>query len=168
MPIEIGQALPEGNLIECDEFDPQTGCPTHPRTVSVKEEAANKRIVLFAVPGAFTPTCSARHLPGFLSHHADLIAKGVDEIWCVAVNDHFVMAAWGQQQQALGKIRMMADGSGDFIRRLGLDRDLSANGMGIRSHRFAMILENGLVRYLGVEGSGQFELSTAERILEQL
>lgn len=168
MTIAIGQALPEGTLIECDEFEAETGCPMNPRTVDVREAVAGKKIALFAVPGAFTPTCSKAHLPGFIRLHSELTSKGIDEIWCLAVNDPFVMAAWGREQKALGKIRMMADGSAEYTRRLGLERDLTPNGMGIRARRFAMLIVDGKVQYLGIEGSGQFELSTAETILAQL
>lgn len=174
MNIQIGETIPEGQLIECDEFDPESGCPINPRAFEVLTEAKGvkdgkkKCIVLFGVPGAFTPTCSQKHLPGFLSHYASLKAHGVDEIWCLAVNDHFVMAAWGRELGATGKIRMLADGSADYARKLGLDRDLSKNGMGTRLKRFAMILHDGVISYLGVEEPGKFEASSAETVLANL
>lgn len=168
MTIEVGQHLPAGELTECNEFDPENGCPMNPRAQDVLELCKGKKIVIFGVPGAFTPLCSAQHLPGFVEHADKIKAKGVDEIWCMAVNDAFVMAAWGREQNATGKVRMMADGSATYTRALGLDRDLTGGGMGIRCFRFAMIVEDGIVSYLGVEGSGEFGVSKAETILEQL
>ncbi len=168
MTIQIGDTLPEGKLTECTEFDPATGCPMNPQAVDVKAQAKGKKIVLFGVPGAFTPTCSMKHLPGYVENFAKLKAKGVDEIWCMAVNDGYVMAAWGRDQKAGGKVRMLADGSADYARKLGLERDLTANGMGVRCHRFGMIVDDGVVQYIGVEASGKFEVSNAETLLEKL
>lgn len=168
MTIEVGQTLPAGKLTECNEFDPANGCPANPHPVDVAEATSGKKIVIFGVPGAFTPLCSAQHLPGYVEY-ADIIeAQGVDEIWCLAVNDAFVMAAWGRDQQATGKVRMMADGSAEYTKALGLDRDLTGGGMGVRCYRFAMIVDDGVVKYIGVEGSGEFGVSKAETILEQL
>lgn len=168
MTIKIGESLPDGKLVECVEFDPANGCPVNPQTVSVHDLSKGKKIVIFGLPGAFTPTCSLKHLPGYVEHISELKAKGVDEVCCVSVNDHFVMASWGREQKAGGKVRMLADGSADYVRKLGLDRDLTANGMGIRSQRFALIAEDGVVTYLGVEGSGKFEVSNVEAVLAQL
>ena len=168
MTIQVGDRLPAGSLTECTEFDPATACPMNPQALDVGEEAKGKKLVIFGVPGAFTPTCSSKHLPGFVANYDEIKAKGVDEIWCMAVNDAFVMAAWGREQQAGGKVRMMADGSADYAKKLGLERDLSANGMGVRCHRFAMIVDDGAVEYLGVEASGKFEVSNAEAVLAQL
>lgn len=168
MTIQVGESLPAGNLIECAEFDPANGCPINPQTLAVADLIKDKKIVIFGLPGAFTPTCSLKHLPGYVEHYDALKAKGVDEIWCVAVNDHFVMAAWGREQRVAGKVRMMADGSADYVKKLGLERDLSGNGMGIRCQRFGMIVDNGVVKYLGVEASGKFEVSNVEAILNQL
>jgi len=168
MTIQVSDALPNGQLIECEEFDPANGCPINPKKIDPATEAKDKCIVIFGVPGAFTPTCSLQHLPGFVAHFSDLKGKGVDEIWCLSVNDHFVMAAWGREQKAIGKVRMMADGSAEYSKKLGLDRDLTANGMGIRCRRFAMIVQNGKVTYLGIEESGKFEVSNAEAILAQV
>ena len=168
MTIQVGDSLPEGSLIECAEFDPATGCPVNPQTHDVRSLIMDKKIVIFGLPGAFTPTCSLKHLPGYIEHYADLKQKSVDDVWCLSVNDHFVMAAWGREQHAGGKVRMMADGSAAYVTRLGLQRDLSANGMGIRSQRFAMIVDHGVVRYLGVEGSGQFGVSSVEAVLAEL
>ena len=168
MTIQVGETLPAGTLIECVEFDPDNGCPINPQTLNVQELVKGKKIVIFGLPGAFTPTCSLKHLPGYVEHAAELKAKGVDEVWCVSVNDHFVMAAWGREQQTAGKVRMMADGSAAYVKSLGLDRDLTPNGMGIRSQRFAMIVDDGVVQYLGIEASGKFEVSNVEAVLDQL
>lgn len=168
MTIQVGERLPEGKLTECTEFDPANGCPMNPQAQDVLPQVAGKKIVIFGVPGAFTPLCSARHLPGYVEQHAALKAKGVDEVWCMAVNDAFVMAAWGREQKAAGKVRMMADGSAEYARKLGLDRDLTAGGMGVRCFRFAMIVDDGVVRYIGVEASGKFEVSNVEAVLAQL
>jgi len=124
--------------------------------------------VLFAVPGAFTPTCSARHLPGFVEHAEAIKAKGVDTIACMAVNDAFVMGAWAKDQETAGKILMLADGSGDFAKAMGLELDLVARGLGIRSQRYALIAEDGIVTFLGVEEGGAFEASKAETVLAAL
>lgn len=166
--IKIGDSLPEGTLTECNEFDPANGCPINPTALSVGALAKDKKIVIFGVPGAFTPTCSLKHLPGYVENSKALKAKGVDEIWCMAVNDAYVMAAWGREQKAGGKVRMMADGSAEYARKLGLDRDLTPNGMGVRCYRFAMIVDDGVVQYLGIEASGKFEVSNAETVLGKL
>ena len=166
MTIQVGEQLPAGKLTECIEFDIENGCPMNPEAHDVAEMTAGKKIVIFGVPGAFTPLCSAQHLPGYIEYADQLKAKGVDEIWCMAVNDAFVMAAWGREQGASGNVRMMADGSADFAKALGLDRDLTGGGMGIRCFRFGMLVEDGEVKYLGVEGSGEFGVSKAETLLE--
>lgn len=168
MTIEVGQQIPDGKLTECVEFDPQNGCPMNPSPMDVREMAKGKTIVLFTVPGAFTPLCSSQHLPGFIEYAEAIKAAGADEIWCVAVNDAFVMAAWGREQKANGKVRMMADGSAEYTKALGLDRDLTGGGMGVRSFRAAMIITDCEVKYIGVEGSGEFGKSKAETILEEL
>ena len=168
MTIKVGETLPAGTLIECIEFDPANGCPINPQTLNVSDLCKGKKLVIFGLPGAFTPTCSIRHLPGYVENIDTLKAKGIDEVWCISVNDHFVMATWGREQGASGKIRMMADGSAEYVRKLGLERDLNANGMGIRSQRFAMIVDDGVVTYLGVEASGKFEVSNVEAVLSQL
>lgn len=168
MTIEVGQRLPAGKLTECNEFDPENGCPVNPQPQDVAALTKGKKVIIFGVPGAFTPLCSAQHLPGYVKLANEITAKGADEIWCLSVNDAFVMAAWGKQNEAAGKVRMMADGSADYTKALGLDRDLTGGGMGVRCFRFAMIVEDGIVTYLGVEGSGEFGVSKAETILEQL
>lgn len=167
MTIKAGDKLPAGTLYESTEFDAATTCPLKPQPLAVADLVKGKKIVIFGVPGAFTPLCSAQHLPGYIKNYKKLKAKGVDEIWCMAVNDGFVMAEWGRHVKATGKVRMMADGSADFAKALGLQMDLTAKGMGMRCQRFAMIVNNGKVEHVGVE-SGGFEVSSAEAILAKL
>ncbi len=166
MTIKIGDRLPEATLSESTSFG--EFCPGAPDPVVVAEAAKGKRIVIFGVPGAFTPTCSAQHVPGFVKHLDELKAKKVDEVWCVATNDGFVMAAWGQSEKAIGKIRFLGDGSADFTKKLGLELDLTAHGMGVRSQRFSMFVDDGVVKQLNVETGPKFEVSNAETILKQL
>jgi peroxiredoxin len=128
---------------------------------------AGKTIALFALPGAFTPTCSAKHVPGYVEKHNELKAAGVDEVWCVSVNDAFVMGAWARDQKTAGKVRMLADGSAEFAKALGLTLDLTARGMGLRANRFSMLVKNGKVMSLNVEGPGKFEVSDAGTMLAQ-
>lgn len=168
MTIEVGQKLPEGKLTECTEFDEKTDCPLKPEPQDVSSLLKGKKVVIFGVPGAFTPLCSNEHLPGFIEHADEIKAAGADEIWCISVNDAFVMASWGRMQYAGEKVRMMADGNAEFVKAMGLDRDMTGGGMGIRSYRYAMIVDNGVVEYIGVEGSGEFGRSKAETILEEL
>lgn len=168
MAIHVGTALPEGTLYESNDFDPSTGCPMKPQALSVRDMAKGKKIVIFAVPGAYTPLCSAQHLPGYLIHLDALKAKSIDEVWCMSVNDAFVMASWGRDQKATGKIRMLADGSATYISQLGLQQDLTAKGLGIRSQRFAAVVNDGVVTHLAVEAPGQFEVSSAEAILKAI
>ena len=168
MTISVGDRLPTGQLTECVEFDATTGCPANPQSHNIAEETRGKKIIIFGVPGAFTPLCSAQHLPGYIEYADQLKAKGADEIWCMAVNDAFVMAAWGKDQNVEDKVRMMADGSAEYTKALGLDRDLTSGGMGVRCFRFAMLVDDGEVKYIGVEGSGEFGVSKAETLLEQL
>ena len=138
------------------------------KDITTDELFKGKKVVLFALPGAFTPTCSAKHVPGFVQNFDALKAKGVDEIACVSVNDAFVMGAWGKDQKSDGKVRMLADGNGDFTRAVGLEMDGSRFGMGKRSQRYAMIVDNGVVKELDVEEPGAFSVSSAEHILTQL
>lgn len=168
MTIKVGDRLPEGTLSESTVFDPATGCPMKPETLAVGDLVKGKKIVIFGVPGAFTPTCSAQHLPGYVANFGKLKAKGIDEIWCMAVNDGFVMAAWGREQKAGGKVRMMADGSADYTKKLGLEFDLTAKGLGMRCQRFAMIVDDGVVQQLAVEAAGKLEISSAEALLQKL
>jgi len=167
MPIKIGDKLPDGALTELVENE-TPGCTLGPNTFKVADLIKDKHIVIFAVPGAFTPTCSVKHLPGYIANVDKLRAKQVDEIWCVAVNDAFVMGAWGREQKSAGKVRMMADGSATYTKALGLDMDLTARGMGIRSQRYSMLVEDGIVKTLNVEQPGKFEVSDAETMLKQL
>jgi peroxiredoxin (alkyl hydroperoxide reductase subunit C) len=139
-----------------------------PREVDTAEIFGPGKVVMFAVPGAFTPTCSAKHLPGFTEHLAEMKAKGVDRIVCLAVNDVFVMGAWGKDQKVGDSIIMLADGSAAFTKALGLELDLTARGLGVRSQRFALIAQDGIVTHLAVEQPGGFEVSTAEAVLEAL
>ena len=138
------------------------------KEVSTDDFFKGKKVVLFAVPGAFTPTCSAKHVPGFVQNDAALKAKGVDAVACLSVNDAFVMGAWGKEQKSDGKVVMLADGNGDFTRAVGLELDATANGLGKRSKRYAMVVENGVVKTLNVEAPGAFEVSSAEAILKTL
>jgi glutaredoxin/glutathione-dependent peroxiredoxin len=136
--------------------------------VSVAEASRGKRIVIFGLPGAFTPTCSAKHVPGYVKQLPALKAKKVDEVWCVAVNDGYVMAAWGRDQKALGKLRLLGDGSAEFTKKLGLEADLTGGGMGLRMRRFSMLVDDGVVKQLNVEAPGKFEVSDADTMLRQL
>jgi len=143
-------------------------CALGPNAFQVEDLVKGKKIAVFAVPGAFTPTCSAKHLPGYVEQAQALKGKGIDEIWCVAVNDAFVMGAWGREQQAGGKVRMLADGSATWTKALGLELDLDARGMGVRSQRYSMLLDDGVVKQLNVEAAGKFEVSDAATLLTQI
>lgn len=166
MSIEPGQKLPEATLYESTEFG--EACPVAPAKVNTAEASRGKRIAIFGLPGAYTPTCSAQHVPGYLTNYETLRKKGVDEIWCVSVNDGYVMAAWGREQKALGKIRFLGDGSAEFAKKLGLERDLSGGGMGLRMQRFSLLVEDGVVKRVNVEAPGKFEVSGAETMLGQI
>jgi peroxiredoxin len=143
------------------------GCSLGPNNFDVAAATAGKKIAIFALPGAYTPTCSAQHVPGYVAQMAALAAAGVDEVWCIAVNDAFVMGAWGRDLKAAGKVRMMADGSAEFTRATGMTLDLTARGMGLRSQRYSMLVVDGVVRSLNVEGPGKFAVSDAGTMLEQ-
>ena len=164
--IKVGDKLPSGNLQEFIEVEGD-GCSVGPNSFDIHKAASGKTIALFALPGAFTPTCSAKHVPGYVEKFDALKSAGVDEIWCVSVNDAFVMGAWGRDQKTAGKVRMMADGSGDFARATGLTLDLTARGMGLRSNRYSMLVVDGVVKTLNVEAPGKFEVSDAGTILSQ-
>jgi peroxiredoxin len=168
MTIKAGDRLPDGKLNESTEFDSATHCAMAPKEVAVAEAARGKKIAVFGLPGAYTPTCSAKHVPGYLSNRDKLLAKGVNEIWCVAVNDAFVMAHWGRDFKALGKIRFLGDGSAAWTKALGLELDLNARGMGLRMQRFSMLVDNGVVKQVNVEAPGKFEVSDADTLLRQL
>jgi peroxiredoxin len=167
MSIKIGDTLPAGSLSEFIEVESE-GCSLGPNTFNVADLAKGKTLAIFGLPGAYTPTCSAKHVPGYVEHAAALKAKGVDEIWCISVNDAFVMGAWGRDQKATGTVRMMADGNAAFSKALGLDADFSKFGMGTRSQRYSMVVVDGVVKHLNVEQGGGFEVSNAETMLAQL
>ncbi len=160
MTIKVGETIPAMKLMQATAEGP--------KEISTDEIFKGKKVVLFAVPGAFTPTCSARHLPGFVQNIDALRAKGADTVACIAVNDAFVMGAWGKDQGTDGKVLMLADGSAAFAKALGLELDLMARGMGVRSQRYALIAEDGKVTHLAVEPPGGFEVSKAEAILAAL
>jgi glutaredoxin/glutathione-dependent peroxiredoxin len=164
--LKVGDRLPEGSLQEFVEVE-GNGCSLGPNSFDVAKTTAGKKIAVFALPGAYTPTCSAKHVPGYVEHAAALQAAGVDEIWCVSVNDAFVMGAWGREQQTAGKVRMMADGSANFAKATGLTLDLTARGMGLRSDRYSMLVVDGVVKTLNVEAPGKFEVSGADTMLAQ-
>ncbi|MEQ1496688.1 MAG: peroxiredoxin [Novosphingobium sp.] len=159
MTIAVGDKLPDVKLVKATDAGPEA--------VQSADYFAGKRVALFSVPGAFTPTCSAKHLPGFVDHAADLKAKGIDEIVGTAVNDPFVMGAWNKASGS-GDITMLADGNGDFAEALGLTMDGSAFGLGKRGQRFSMVINDGIVEQLHVEGPGEFKVSSAEYLIEQL
>jgi peroxiredoxin len=166
MTIQIGERIPDATLYESTEFG--EACPISPAKLSVAEATQGKRIVIFGLPGAYTPTCSAKHVPGYVGKLADLKAKGIDEVWCISVNDGFVMAAWGKELGAIGKVRMLGDGSAELAKKLGLDLDLGPNGMGTRVKRFSMLVDDGVVKQLNVEAPGKFDVSDADTMLKQL
>jgi peroxiredoxin len=164
--IKVGDSLPAATLMEYSEVE-GNGCTIGPNAVDVAKAAAGKTIAVFALPGAFTPTCSAKHVPGYVEKFNELKAAGVDEIWCVSVNDAFVMGAWARDQKTAGKVRMLGDGSADFSKAVGLTLDLTARGMGVRSNRYSMLVKDGKVAALNVEGPGKFEVSDAATMLAQ-
>lgn len=166
MTIQVGDSLPDVTLAEYSEVEGE-GCSIGPNPVNVRQAAAGKTIALFAVPGAFTPTCSAQHVPGYLAELDALKAAGVDEVWCLAVNDPFVLGAWARDQKAVGKIRFIADGSAGFAKAVGLTLDLTARGLGLRSARYSALLKDGRVAALNLEEGGKFEVSDAQTLLGQ-
>ena len=166
MTIEIGTRIPDATLYESTTFG--EACPLSPEKVSVGEATKGKKIVIFGVPGAYTPTCSAKHVPGYVEQLDALKGKGVSEVWCVAVNDGFVMAAWGKALSAFGKVRMLGAGSAEFAKKIGLDKDLTGAGMGMRMQRFSMLIDDGVVKRVNVEAPGKFEVSDARTMLGQL
>jgi len=164
--LKVGEKLPAGALQEFIEVE-GNGCSLGPNTFDIEKATAGKKIAVFALPGAFTPTCSAQHVPGYVKQAEELKAAGVDEIWCVSVNDAFVMGAWGRDQHTGGKVRMMADGSAAFTKATGLELDLVSRGMGVRSQRYSMLVVDGVVKSLNVEAPGKFEVSDAATLLAQ-
>lgn len=165
MAIKVGDRLPSGTLNEFIEVE-REGRSAGPNTFKVDDMVNGKKIVIFGLPGAFTPTCSAKHVPSYVNSFEPLKAKGVDEIWCLSVNDAFVMGAWGRDQKTAGKVRMMADGSAEYVKKLGLENDMTARGMGVRSQRFSMLVEDGVVKSINVEAPGKFEVSDAGTMLK--
>jgi peroxiredoxin len=164
--IKVGDTLPAVTLMEYVEVE-GNGCSVGPNPVETAKAAAGKTIALFAVPGAFTPTCSVKHVPGYVEQHDALKAAGVDEIWCVSVNDAFVMGAWARDQKTGSKVRMLGDGSADFAKATGLTLDLNARGLGLRSDRYSMLIQNGVVKAINREAPGKFEVSDAATLLAQ-
>ncbi len=164
--IKIGDTIPAGTLMEFSEVE-GNGCSIGPNAVDVAKASAGKTIALFALPGAYTPTCSAKHVPSYVDKFDDLKAAGVDEIWCVSVNDAFVMGAWAREQKTGAKVRMLADGSADFTKATGLTLDLTSRGMGLRSNRYSMLIKDGKVATLNIEGPGKFEVSDGATMLAQ-
>lgn len=160
MTIKVGDKIPSATL--------RYMTPEGPKAVTTDEFFAGKKVVLFGLPGAFTRTCSQRHLPGYVTHAAELKANGVDTIACIAANDHFVMSVWGKEHSADGKVVMLGDGSGEFTSAIGLELDRTKEGMGMRSQRYSMLVDNGVVKALNVEQPGQFDVSSAEAMLQAL
>lgn len=167
MTIQVGEQLPSATVYEFIHEE-TAGCSLGPSAYDVQKASAGKTIAILALPGAFTPTCSAKHLPGFIEKSAEFKAKGVDEIWCVSVNDAFVMGAWGKDVGADGIVRMMADGSAEFTKKIGMELDLTAKGLGVRSQRYSMLVQNGVVKALHLDQGGALENSTAEKLLQSL
>ena len=164
--LKVGDTLPAATLMEFADVETE-GCSLGPNAVDVSKASAGKTIALFALPGAFTPTCSAKHVPGYAERVAEFKAAGVDEIWCVSVNDAFVMGAWARDQKTNGKVRMLADGDAVFTKATGLTLDLSGKGMGLRSNRYSMLVKDGKVTTLNIEAPGKFEVSDAATMLTQ-
>jgi peroxiredoxin len=167
MTIKVGDRLPAGSLSEFIEVE-TAGCTLGPNDFKVDDLTRGKKVVLFGVPGAFTPTCSAKHVPSYVANYDKLKAKGVDDILCMSVNDAFVMGAWAKDQKASGKVRMMGDGSASYTKSLGLELDLVARNMGVRCQRFSALIENGVVKALNIEAPGKYEVSGAETMLSQV
>jgi len=158
--IKVGDRVPAGTLTVVTKDGPQK--------VSAEDFFKGRKVVLFSVPGAFTPTCDAKHLPGFVEKAADIRGKGVDVIACMSVNDAFVMKAWGKSQNTDGKVEMIADGNAEYTKALGLEMDATGFGMGIRGQRFSLLVDNGVVKQVNVEQKGEFKVSSAEHVLTQL
>jgi peroxiredoxin len=167
MTIKVGDRLPAGTLMEYFDVEKE-GCSIGPNAVKVEDLTKGKKVVIFGLPGAYTPTCSAKHVPSYLAQYAALKAKGVDTIACMSVNDAFVMGAWARDQKVGDKVRMLGDGSADFTKALGLELDLTAKGMGMRCQRFSMLVDDGVVKVLNIEGPGKYEVSDGETMLKQL
>ncbi len=167
MTIKVGDRLPEGTLSEYIEVE-GNGCTVGPNEFKVSALTKGRKVVIFGLPGAFTPTCSAKHVPSYVQNRDALKARGVDDVICMSVNDAFVMGAWARDQKSGGKVRMMGDGSATYTKALGLELDLNARGMGTRCQRFSMLVDDGVVKQINVEQPGKFEVSNAETMLDQL
>ena len=167
MTIKVGEKLPSGVLSEYVEVE-TAGCTIGPNEFKTDDLTRGKKVAIFGLPGAFTPTCSAKHVPSYLQNIDRLKAKDVAEVICMAVNDAFVMGAWAREQKTAGKIRMMGDGSANYTKALGLEFDLTARGLGLRCQRFSMLVDDGVVKILNVEAPGKYEVSDAETLLKQM
>jgi glutaredoxin/glutathione-dependent peroxiredoxin len=167
MTIKVGDRVPDGTLQEYFDVE-KDGCSVGPNPVQVGELTRGRKVVVFGLPGAFTPTCSAKHVPSYVAAYDKLRAKGVDTIACMSVNDAFVMGAWAHDQKTGDRVRMLADGSADYTKALGLELDLTARGMGMRCQRFSMLVDNGVVKVLNIEAPGKYEVSDAETMLRQI
>ena len=167
MTIKVGDKLPAGSLSEFIEVE-SAGCTVGPNEFKIEDLTRGKKVAIFGVPGAFTPTCSAKHVPSYLHNIDKLKAKGVSDVICVSVNDAFVMGAWARDQKSGGKVRMMGDGSANYTKALGLEFDLTARGLGMRCQRFSMLVDDGVVKALNIEAAGKYEVSDAETLLKQL
>ena len=167
MTIKVGDRLPDGALSEFIEVE-GNGCTVGPNEFKIDSLTKGKKIVIFGLPGAFTPTCSAKHVPSYVANVDKLKAKGVADVICMSVNDAFVMGAWARDQHTAGKVRMMGDGSAAYTKALGLEFDLTAKGLGVRCQRFSMLIDNGVVKTLNLEAPGKYEVSDADTMLKQL
>ena len=167
MTIKVGDKLPAGSLSEFIEVE-SAGCTVGPNEFKIEDLTRGKKVAIFGVPGAFTPTCSAKHVPSYLHNIDKLKAKGVSDVICVSVNDAFVMGAWARDQKSGGKVRMMGDGSANYTKALGLEFDLTARGLGMRCQRFSMLVDDGVVKALNIEAAGKYEVSDAETLLRQM
>jgi len=167
MTIKVGDRLPAGTLSEYIEVE-TAGCALGPNEFKVEDLTKGKKVVVFGLPGAFTPTCSAKHVPSYVANLDKLKAKGVSDVICMSVNDAFVMGAWARDQKTVGKVRMMGDGSAAYTKALGLELDLTAKGLGVRCQRFSMLVDDGVVKALNIEAPGKYEVSDAETMLKQL
>jgi peroxiredoxin len=167
MTIKVGDRLPAGTLSEFVEVE-TAGCAVGPNSFNVADLTKGKKVVLFGLPGAFTPTCSAQHVPSYVANIDRLKAKGVADVICMSVNDAFVMGAWARDQKTGGKVRMMGDGSATYTKALGLEFDLTAKGLGVRCQRFSMLVDDGVVKALNIEAPGKYEVSDAETLLKQM
>jgi peroxiredoxin len=165
--IKVGDSLPAATLMEFMDVEGE-GCSLGPNPVDVIASSKGKTIALFALPGAFTPTCSAKHVPGYITNFEQFKGAGVDEIWCISVNDAFVMGAWAREQKSVGKVRMLADGDAAFTKATGLTLDLTGKGLGLRSNRYSMLIKDGKVATMNIEGPGKFEVSDATTLLAQV